>query len=266
MGSQISRGAAYGWPTCYNPHPPSLTHGPLRTRADARHSLTPHPRRRRPLATHRSGARRPRAGSRRLDDQNCSTAGRGLVGGRVCQPNTQLLLATNLQEFSALDGASPAPSNDLVRGQPDALVNWCPLTRDRHTGHLNGLVEVLLGHLQGDSGDAPLHRPGETHNFLDGPFGVLRAPRLPVPPVYWQIRCPETSKLALDFENKDRRRVVLNNRQILMPQAPRGSRAVDTKYSLSDIRTKEILRGAHRSARIPELEDSLFWRQAEQTR
>ena len=59
-----------------------------------------------------------------------------------------------------LDGAGPAPSNDLVRKHPDALFKWCTLTRDRHTGHLNGLFGILLGDEQGESGDAPLHRPG----------------------------------------------------------------------------------------------------------
>ena len=29
-----------------------------------------------------------------------------------------------------------------------------------HVGNLNGLVGILLGHVQGDSGDAPLRRPG----------------------------------------------------------------------------------------------------------
>ena len=31
-------------------------------------------------------------------------------------------------------------------------------------GHLNGVVGVLLGHVQGDNGDAPRHRPGYTWN------------------------------------------------------------------------------------------------------
>ena len=43
-------------------------------------------------------------------------------------------------------------------------------------GHQNGLVGVLLGHVQGDRGNAPLHRLGwtpDSHYFLDGPSGVL---------------------------------------------------------------------------------------------
>ena len=43
------------------------------------------------------------------------------------------------------------PSNDLVRGEPDALFQWCTLLRDCYMGHLN---------VRGDSGDAPLHSPG----------------------------------------------------------------------------------------------------------
>ena len=39
-------------------------------------------------------------------------------------------------------------------------MQWCTLTGDRHTGHLSGLVGMLLDHVQGDSGDAPLHHPG----------------------------------------------------------------------------------------------------------
>ena len=63
-----------------------------------------------------------------------------------------------------------------MRGQPDALFQWCTLTRARYMGHLYGLCGVLLGHVQGNRGDAPLRRLGQTpdsHDFLDGPFGML---------------------------------------------------------------------------------------------
>ena len=40
---------------------------------------------------------------------------------RGWQPDAQLLFTANLQALGALHGADPAPGNDLVRGQPDAL-------------------------------------------------------------------------------------------------------------------------------------------------
>ena len=43
-------------------------------------------------------------------------------------------------------------------------------------GHLYGLVGVLVGHMQGNSGNAALHRPDwtpDSHNFLDRPLGTL---------------------------------------------------------------------------------------------
>ena len=40
---------------------------------------------------------------------------------RGWQPDTQLLFTANLQALGAHHGADPAPSNDLVRRQPDAL-------------------------------------------------------------------------------------------------------------------------------------------------
>ena len=56
----------------------------------------------------------------------------------------------------------------------------CTLPTDCNMGHLNRLVGILLGHVQGDSGDAPLHHPGQTsdsRSILEGPSGMLvRAP------------------------------------------------------------------------------------------
>ena len=92
---------------------------------------------------------------------------------RRWQPDTRPLLAANLRALGALDGPSPAPSDDHVRGQPDALFQWCTLTRDHYMGHLYGIVGVLLGHVQGNRGNWTLHRPGQTRNFLDGPFWML---------------------------------------------------------------------------------------------
>ena len=79
---------------------------------------------------------------------------------RGWQPDTQLLLAANLQELGALHGADPAPYNDLMRGQPDALFQWCPLPRNCNIEDLSGLVGVLFGFVPCNSGNAPLYRPG----------------------------------------------------------------------------------------------------------
>ena len=64
---------------------------------------------------------------------------------RGWQPDTHLLFTANLQALGALHGADPAPSNDLVCRQPDALFQWCTLPRDCNIGHLNGLVGIPLG-------------------------------------------------------------------------------------------------------------------------
>ena len=64
------------------------------------------------------------------------------------QPDTQILLAADLQALFAFDGACPAPSHQLMRGQPDAPIQGKALARDRGVGH------------HGVSGYPPLHRPG----------------------------------------------------------------------------------------------------------
>ena len=91
------------------------------------------------------GARRARAGSRRLRGQTCSSAGRGGWQprrqrdeerilrlprcARCGQPDTQLLLAADLQALSALNGTSPASSHNLVRGPTvhayEGLLHMC---------------------------------------------------------------------------------------------------------------------------------------------
>ena len=113
-------------------------------------------------------------GSRRLHGQNRTTAGREWQPKRqkdeeriIClaryarrwQPDTQVLFTGYLQALGSINCADPAPSNDLVRGQPGALFQWCMFSRD-YKGDLNELVGILLGHMQGDSGNTPLHRPG----------------------------------------------------------------------------------------------------------
>ena len=115
----------------------------------------------------------------------------------------------------------------------DALFKWCPLSRDRHTGHMNGLVGILLGHVQGDSGDAPLHRPGQlpdTHNFLDGPYGVLMRLGSLGRQSTGKLGARKTSRLAdaltysdhslawRDFESQDCRGVLFDRFPILVPK------------------------------------------------
>ena len=82
-------------------------------------------------------------------------------------------------------------------------------------------MDLLLGHVQRDSGNAPLHRPGwtsDTRFFLDGPLGML----VRIGSFGCQSACnsvahihPESSQrqlagVALNFRDHDRCRVVLN--------------------------------------------------------
>ena len=76
---------------------------------------------------------------RQRDEQRISRLPRN---ARRWQQGTQLLLAANLKALGALGGASLAPSHNLMRGQPDALFQWCMLAMDRDMGHLNGLVGI----------------------------------------------------------------------------------------------------------------------------
>ena len=80
------------------------------------------------------------------------------------QPETRVLV--DAQALGAFDGARPAPSDKHTRRQFNALLQSKVLARDRDVRHPDGLVQVLLGHVQGDRGP-PLHRPGQTPDFCD---------------------------------------------------------------------------------------------------
>ena len=60
------------------------------------------------------------------------------------QANLQMILAATLHILDALYKTHPAPSHNLMRGHPDALLLRHALTRD-HVRHSDGLVGVLLG-------------------------------------------------------------------------------------------------------------------------
>ena len=69
------------------------------------------------------------------------------------QPHTQTPLAANLKALDALYGSRPAPSHHLMRGQPDAILQWYALASNRDVGDQDGLFGLPLGHAQDDSGN-----------------------------------------------------------------------------------------------------------------
>ena len=90
------------------------------------------------------------------------------------QPDTQTPLAANLEALDALHGPRPAPSHFLMRGQPEAILQWYALAGNRDVGDQGGLFGLLLGHVQDDSGNlASAPSWLDSCNFLDGPLGVL---------------------------------------------------------------------------------------------
>ena len=68
------------------------------------------------------------------------------------QPETRVLVDADLQALSAFDGARPATSDKHMRRQFNALLQSKVLARDRDVRRPDGLVQVLLGHVQGDGG------------------------------------------------------------------------------------------------------------------
>ena len=118
-----------------------------------------HPRCRRPLATHRSGARLPRIGARHLLGQKCwrlQTASE-MKSASFAYHGVHLIGSQTRDALGALDGTSPAPSHNLMRGQPDALFQWRTLTRDRNMGHLEWTCGSTA---RPCAGNAPLNHPG----------------------------------------------------------------------------------------------------------
>ena len=111
------------------------------------------------------------------------------------------------------------------------------LPRDSNTGDLNGLV-VLLGHVQLNSGNGPLYRPGyipDSRNFLGGPlvrngaFGCQSVGKL------FARMHPEGlvpgpqgpfARVSFHLHDKDCRSLVLNSHPVLVPQIAARARQV----------------------------------------
>ena len=130
------------------------------------------------------------------------------------------------------------------------------------------LLGYCSANVQGDSGDAPLHRPGQTSdtlNFLNGPLGTLMrlgsSGRRSVGKFVVRIhtlavaRNNSAHSLAglLTFMTSTAAEWYSTATQYWWHRSLRGTGlalplwAVNTMYSLSEIRTKEVLRGAYLS-------------------
>ena len=120
--------------------------------ADSKHSCAPRPQRRKPLATRRSGARRPRTGSWRLHDRDCPSTGRGLVGREATESLTRLSLAMVRTRLPArhvtafyrrpADTWCTSRSRSCAQQRSSCADNLMHSSKWRtlHMGHLNGLV------------------------------------------------------------------------------------------------------------------------------
>ena len=157
----------------------------------------------------------------------------------------------SLQAHGALHGADPASCNVLVRGPPDALFQWCPLPRDCHIGDLNGLVGVLLGHVQRDSGNARLCPVLD--KFLTPAIFCASAPLAASLSANSLPAC--TLARLLTFMTKIAAAWYSTATQYWCHRSLHGPTgfalpfsAVDTKYSFSETRNKGVSRGTQRSA------------------
>ena len=170
------------------------------------------------------------------------------------QPDTQAPLAANLEALDALYGSRLAPSHHLMRGQPDAILQWYALAWNRDVGHQDGLFGLPTAMCKMTVATSPLHRPGlasDSCNFFmvhsecwcaSAPLNAnLSANSLAANTHNGQR---PLANMALDFKNQDR---WCQRSQYWPTGYALPLWAVDTKYPLPEISTRGVLGVANRT-------------------